>query len=173
MVSIDQLKPNPNNRNDHPDSQVQQLAKLITYQGWRLPIVVSNQTKYIVAGHGRLLAAKLLNLSEVPVSYQDFDSPEQEYAFGVSDNAIQKQALLDFQAINLDLQDLGPDFDLDLLGIHDFKIDPTDKIDEIKEDQVPEDEQQHLIVVTLKSEQELQKIYEELLERGFECKLMN
>jgi len=122
-VQIEMLKPNPKNRNIHSEEQIERLAKIIQYQGWRWPIIVSNQSGLVMAGHGRLLAAKKLGLKEVPVSYQDFVTEEQAYAFSVSDNAIASWAELDLSGINLDLPEHGPDFDLDLLGMPNFKLD--------------------------------------------------
>jgi hypothetical protein len=117
------LKPNPKNRNEHSAEQVDRLAKIIQYQGWRFPIV-ADKDNVIWAGHGRLLAAKKLKLDSVPVSYQDFTSEEQAYAFLISDNAIASWAELDLSGINSDIGDLGPDFDVDLLGIKSFSLVP-------------------------------------------------
>lgn len=137
MVPVSELKPHALNRNDHPASQIDQLAKIIKFQGWRHPIIVSKLTGFIVAGHGRLAAAKRLNLTEVPVSFQEFTDSDQEYIFLQSDNAIALQAELDLSQIQLDLKDIGP-FDIDLLGIKDFKFEP-DVIDaQCDEDEVPE-----------------------------------
>lgn len=132
------LRVNPKNRNKHSKDQIIRLADIIKYQGWRFPIVVSNQSGYVVAGHGRLMAALSLGLTEVPVSFQNFESEEQAYAFMVSDNAIASWAELDLSGINTDLADLGPDFDINLLGIKDFTID-IEKLDpQCDEDDVPD-----------------------------------
>lgn len=120
------IRPHPKNRNKHSEEQVDRLAEIIKYQGWRHPLIISERSKYLVAGHGRLLAAKKLGLRTVPVHYQSFESDEQEYAFLVSDNAIASWAELDLKGINVDLADLGPDFDIDLLGIKDFVLDTSD-----------------------------------------------
>lgn len=128
-IPIDDLKPNPKNPNHHSNEQVERLAHLIKYQGWRLPIIVSKQSGFIVSGHGRLAAAKKLNLKEVPVSYQDFVDEDQEYAFLVSDNSIAAWAELDLSMVNTDIGMLGPDFDLDLLGIENFVVEPAEKSD--------------------------------------------
>ena len=137
MVPVSELKPHALNRNDHPDSQIDQLAKIIQFQGWRHPIIVSKLTGFIVAGHGRLAAAKKLNLTEVPVSFQEFTDSDQEYIFLQSDNAIALQAELDLSQIQLDIKDIGP-FDIDLLGIKDFQFEP-DVIDaQCDEDEIPE-----------------------------------
>ena len=138
LVPTKELKPHPKNRNDHPDDQIARLARVIEYQGFRHPIIVSNLSGFIVAGHGRLAAAKKLKLKEVPVDYQDFESEEQEYAFLVSDNAVALWAELDFSGINADIGDLGPDFDIDLLGIKNFEIEVADKEGLTDEDAIPE-----------------------------------
>lgn len=138
MVPIGELKTHPKNRNDHPDEQIARLARVIEYQGFRHPIIVSNLSGFIVAGHGRLAAARKLGLKEVPVDYQDFESEEQEYAFLVSDNAIALWAELDLSGINADIGDLGPDFDIDLLGIKNFTIEVADKEGLTDPDEIPE-----------------------------------
>lgn len=138
-VDIHELNPHPQNPNKHSKDQIKRLSELIKYQGWRLPIIVSNQSDLIVSGHGRLEAAKELGLKEVPVSYQDFQDTEQEYAFLVSDNAIASWAELDLSSINSFIPNLGPDFKIDLLGIKDFVLEPIEKLAPgCDEDEVPE-----------------------------------
>lgn len=126
LVPLSELKPHVKNRNKHSEDQIARLAQIFEYQGIRHPIIVSNLSGFIVAGHGRLDAAKKLGLKEFPVDYQDFSSEEEEYAFLVSDNSIALWAELDLAGINADMPDLGPDFDIDLLGIKDFTIDPAE-----------------------------------------------
>jgi|LakMenE18May11ns_1017448.scaffolds.fasta_scaffold9955855_11 hypothetical protein len=130
LVSIKDLKPNPLNRNSHPRDQIERLAKILEYQGWRYPIKVSKRSGFITSGHGRLEAAKHLGWREVPVSFQDYESDEQEYADLQADNAIATWSVLDLSGINADLAHLGPDFDIDFLGIKDFEIEPADKEEE-------------------------------------------
>lgn len=127
LSDIRKLKLNPKNRNKHPKEQIERLQKLIEYQGFRNPIIVSNQSGFVVVGHGRIEAAKNLGIKEVPVIYQDFDDETQEQAYLISDNAIASWAELDLSEINVDIQDMGPDFDIDLLGIKGFEIDVADK----------------------------------------------
>lgn len=129
LLSIKNVQPDPNNRNKHDKDQIEQLAKIIEYQGWRWPLVINKDTKILRAGHGRLLAAKKLKLKEVPVVYQEFKDTDQDYAFMVSDNAIGHQSELDLSSINLDIGNLGPDFNIDLLGLKDFETEPADKED--------------------------------------------
>lgn len=135
LVPVAKLRAHPKNRNQHPDEQIERLAKLIAYQGVRAPIVVSKRSGYIVKGHGTLGAIKKCGGKDAPVVYQEFNSEEQEYAFIQSDNAIASWAGLDLAGINADLGDLGPDFNLDMLGIKDFTLDV-----EVLEPQCDEDE---------------------------------
>ena len=118
----------PKNPNKHPKDQLERLASIIEFQGWRYPIKVSTRSGLITSGHGRLEAAELRGWVEVPVSYQDYDSDEQEIADLVADNAIASWSELDFKTINEFVPELGPDFDLDLLGIKNFTLDVSDKV---------------------------------------------
>lgn len=136
IVAIKDIKLNPKNRNKHPKEQIEAIAKVMQYQGFRRPVTISNRSGLLVAGHGRLLAAKQLGLKEVPAIYQDYDSEEQEFSDGISDNSLDKWASLDFVNINNDITDLGPDFDIEVLGIKDFTIDVADKYQEPKEEKL-------------------------------------
>lgn len=139
LVPLKDLKPHPKNRNKHPDEQIDRLAKLYEYHGVRHPIIVSKLSGYIVVGHGRKAAALKAGLKEFPVVYQDFADETAEYAFIQSDNAIASWSELDLSAINSDIIDLGPDFDLDMLGIRDFVLEPIEKLDpQCDEDEVPD-----------------------------------
>ncbi len=136
LVDPKKLKDHPKNRNKHADDQIERLAKLYEYHGIRHPIIVSENTGMIVAGHGRKLAAIRAGIKQFPVVVQSFENSEAEYAFIQSDNAIANWAELDFSAINTDLADLGPDFELDMLGIKNFNLDawesnipPYEKVD--------------------------------------------
>lgn len=80
MRDVANLKPNPRNPNKHPQKQIERLAKIIKEQGWRAPITVSNRSGFIVRGHARLEAAKLLQLKSVPVDLQNYDSDDLELA---------------------------------------------------------------------------------------------
>jgi DNA modification methylase len=135
MAAVDDLKPHPKNRNKHTDDQIERLAKLLAYQGIRAPVVISKLSGFIVKGHGTLSAIKKNGWAEAPVVHQEFDDETQEYAFLQSDNAIANWAELDFSGINADMGDLGPDFDIQLLGLKNFTIDRADP--QAPEDHVP------------------------------------
>lgn len=139
MVDVDLLTPNPKNPNKHPDNQIKLLAKIMNHQGWRSPVVVSNRSGFITKGHGRLMAAKLNGWTQVPVDRQDYANEADEYADMVADNKIAELAETDMKMVHQDILDLGPDFDLDLLGIPDFDFTPVEVLDpQCDEDEVPE-----------------------------------
>ena len=111
------LKPHPQNPNTHNEKQIALLAKIIAYQGWRNPIVVSKQSGFIVAGHGRLLAAKKLGLKEAHVDLQDFKSKADELAHLVADNQIAELSEINRTTLADIIGELDTgDFDLDLTG---------------------------------------------------------
>ncbi len=121
------LKENTKNPNKHGSDQIERLAELYQYHGIRHPIIVSKLSNTVVAGAGRRLAAIRAGIKEFPVVYQDFDSAEAEYAFMTSDNAISSWSNLDLSMINANIENLGPDFDINMLGIHDFTLDMFEK----------------------------------------------
>ncbi len=140
MMDIRELKSkfNPKNPNEHPEDQIEEIIKIFKYQGIRSPARISNLSDLLTAGHGRILSAEKMGLTEYPVEYQDYDSEEQEYADMVADNALQKWAILNIGKVNTEIGSLGPDFDIDLLGIKDFVVEVADKLPPgCNEDEVP------------------------------------
>lgn len=117
LVKVEELIPHPKNLNTHPQNQIKILAQNIRYHGWRHPIVVSKLSGYIVAGHGRLEAAKELGVSIVPVEYQNFATEDNELAVLVGDNRLAELSTLDTNSLQ-DIVDQfkGNDFDAIFAG---------------------------------------------------------
>ena len=115
-VDVVDLVEHPRNPNKHGDKQIALLAKIIRNQGWRNPIVVSADSGFIVAGHGRLMAAKVLNVEQVPVDYQPFDNEAEEYAHLIADNRIAELAEADKSELAKLVRELEDKIDLDLTG---------------------------------------------------------
>ncbi len=138
LLPVGELKTHPKNRNKHPDDQIDRLAGILKYQGWRYPVKVSKRSGFVTSGHGRILAAKKNGWPTVPVNFQEYDNEDQEYADVQSDNAIASWAELDLSGINTDLADLDPSFDLDMLGIRNFTLDPEICEPQCDEDEVPQ-----------------------------------
>ena len=123
LVDVHKLVAHPNNPNKHPEKQIDRLSKIIDYQGQRSPIVVCKDTGFIIVGHGRLDAMKKLGWNKVAVEYQTFKDDAQRYAHMTADNAIGDWSELDLSQINEDIQTLGPELELDLLGLEHFVLD--------------------------------------------------
>lgn len=111
------LVPNPRNPNQHPESQIEILARIIKTQGWRAPIVVSKRSGFVVKGHGRLTSALRLGVKSVPVDFQDYETEAAEWADLIADNRIAELAETnhdELKKLMLELKD--QEFDLDLTG---------------------------------------------------------
>lgn len=113
IVPIADVKPNPKNPNQHPENQIEMLAKIITTQGWRAPVTVSTFSGLVVRGHGRLMAAKFAGLEFVPVDFQNYESNDAELADLLADNKIAELSDID----NKMLADLFADIDTSSLDI--------------------------------------------------------
>jgi hypothetical protein len=135
MRDTETLIPHPRNPNKHPDNQIKLLAKIMNHQGWRHPIIVSERSGFVISGHGRLEAAKINGWGQCPVDIQKFKNEADEYAHMVADNKIAELADTDLSMVNEDVMGLGPDFDLELLGIPDFVIEPINFEPGILDDQ--------------------------------------
>jgi hypothetical protein len=103
IKDIAEIVPHPQNPNQHPTHQIKLLAKIIAFQGWRSPIVVSKRSGFVTKGHGRLAAAKILGLSAVPVDFQEYDSEAQEMADIYADNQIASYAEMNEELIKATL----------------------------------------------------------------------
>jgi 16S rRNA G966 N2-methylase RsmD len=116
---VERLKPYDKNPRTHSPEQLTQLKRSIAEFGFTSPILVDGKDG-ILAGHGRLMAAKDMGLAEVPVLVLDHLTPEQRRAYVIADNQLALNAgwdmeLLQQEVVSLNLQD----FDLDLLGFDD------------------------------------------------------
>jgi len=117
LRDVTTLVANPRNPNKHGDAQVALLAKIIRHQGWRAPITISRRSGFIVSGHGRLQAALLLQVEQVPVDEQDFATEADEWAHLVADNRIAELAETDGAMLKDILGDLDTGaFDMDVTG---------------------------------------------------------
>lgn len=120
LVDSDKIIINPRNTNKHSNEQIDKLVKLIKHNGFRDPLIISNRSGFLIAGHGRLDAAKKLKMKKIPVVYQDFINEAEEFQFMTAHNAIAKWAELDNDLILQGIEEF--DIDLDLMGLKDFKI---------------------------------------------------
>lgn len=115
-IPVEKLIPYVRNSRTHSDAQVAQIAASIKEFGWTNPILVDGENG-IIAGHGRLLAARKLGAKEVPVIELSHLTESQKRAYVIADNQLAMNAGWDTAMLTLELADLKEsEFDLDLIG---------------------------------------------------------
>jgi DNA modification methylase len=120
--AIDRLIPYARNPRTHSDSQIAQIAASIKAFGFNNPILVDTNDG-IIAGHGRLLAARKLQLKEVPVIVLDHLNETQKRAYIIADNQLALSAGWDDEMLRIELAALQEDdFDVSLAGFDDQEL---------------------------------------------------
>jgi DNA modification methylase len=140
-VSIDKLVPYARNSRTHSDAQVAQIAASIKEFGFTNPVLIEGGGG-IIAGHGRVMAAKSMKLESVPCIRLDHLTEAQKKAYVIADNKLALNAGWNDQMLGLELADLqGLGFDLELTGFSKDELallmapEPTDG--HTDEDEVP------------------------------------
>lgn len=119
---VDDLIPYIRNARTHSDTQVAQIAASIREFGWTNPILVDGESG-VIAGHGRLLAARQLGMEEVPCIELAGLSDTQRRAYIIADNKLALNAGWDEELLRLELEELAGDgFDIELTGFTDDEI---------------------------------------------------
>jgi DNA modification methylase len=115
---VEDLIPYVNNSRKHSDEQVAQISASIKEFGWTNPILIDG-TNSIIAGHGRLMAARKLKMDEVPTIELDHLTDTQRKALVIADNKLALNADWDNTLLTIELDELLKDgFALDILGFN-------------------------------------------------------
>lgn len=135
VASVSELIRHPKNPNIHPKNQIVLLAKIISEQGWRAPITVSNLSGYITRGHGRLEAALEAGFKHVPIDRQDYADEGAELADMLADNRIAELSHRDDDLLKEALDALQ-EYDIDgiLSGYDMDDFDPFDGLNDEEEE---------------------------------------
>jgi DNA modification methylase len=120
--SVDKLIPYAKNARTHSDEQVAQIAGSIKEFGFNNPVLVDKENS-VIAGHGRLMAARKLGMDKVPVVELEHLTESQRKAYVLADNRIALNSGWDTSMLSLELQDLKDDIDLSLLGFDPDELD--------------------------------------------------
>ena len=138
------LKPSPRNPRTHSKKQIRQIADSIRIFGWTNPVLIDGDGG-VIAGHGRLEAAKLRGIERVPTIRLDHMTAAQKRAYALADNKLAENAGWDTELLVLELQyliELDLDFDVTITGFEageiDFLLDEANKISVDPADDVPE-----------------------------------
>lgn len=140
---ITALKPFLGNPRHHPHAQIARLMKSIT-RGWTNPILI-DEAGTILAGHGRLMAAKRLRLREVPTLTLSGLSEDDKRAIVIADNRLPEGAVWDLKILKGQLQHLiAIDFDVELTGFSTGEIDLI-----IDGNSLPQDDESETVAIEL------------------------
>ena len=122
-VRIGDLVPNANNARTHSPRQIAQIARSIERFGFNNPVLIDGNNQ-ILAGHGRVAAAKLIGISKVPVLEIHHLSNVEKRAYVLADNRLAQKAGWDDDILRIELQGLiDLDFDVELTGFETGEID--------------------------------------------------
>ena len=145
------LKPDPRNPRVHSDKQIRQIAQSIESFGFNVPLLIDDQQK-VIAGHGRLLAARKIGWDTVPAIKLGHLTESQRMAFLIADNRLTENSSWDERMLGEELKilsELKLDFDLEAIGFEVAEIDllidglntvpeadPDDRLPELSESAV-------------------------------------
>lgn len=122
------------NSRTHSDEQVEQLVNSIREFGFTNPVLIDEKNE-LIAGHGRLAAAEILEMDKVPAIRLSNISEKQKKAYRIADNKLALNAGWDMQLLAEEVKELmDDDFDIDLLGFNDAEL------DEMLSDEQPQEE---------------------------------
>lgn len=125
LCPIDQLAPYANNARTHSKKQIRQIAESIKRFGFTNPVLISDDLT-IIAGHGRVEAARSIGMREVPIRKLSHLSREEVRAYILADNKLAENAGWDRDLLAIEIQGLiDLDFDIELLGFSTTEIDLT------------------------------------------------
>src|SRR4051794_37256728 len=127
LVAITKLKPSARNARTHSKKQIRQIANSMTAFGWTYPIL-TDEAENIIAGHGRLEAAKLLRFDEVPVIRLIGLTDAQKRALALADNKLTDNSGFDREMLAAELGELAIllpecELSLDITGFQPAEID--------------------------------------------------
>ncbi len=121
-VNIDRLVPYARNARTHSKEQILQLRSSLREFGFVNPVIVDKDLN-IIAGHGRVLAAKEEGIAEVPCVFVEHLTEAQKRAYIIADNRLAMNAGWDAEMLSVELAELqGADFDISLLGFDEAEL---------------------------------------------------
>ena len=134
-VDIDKLVPYARNARTHSKEQILQLRASLREFGFVNPVIVDKDLT-IIAGHGRVLAAKEEGITEVPCVFAEHLTEAQKRAYIIADNRLAMNAGWDAEMLSVELSELqGVDFDISLLGFDDAELNKLlSGIEDVKDD---------------------------------------
>ena len=172
---VKDLVPYAKNARTHSEEQIEQIARAIEQWGWMVPCLVDEKGG-LIAGHGRVLAAKQLGLDEVPVVVARGWSAAQKRAYVLADNKLTENGGWDDDLLKVEIEELqGEGFDLTLTG---FSMDEIGELldategDDIEDAPDSKYKEQYGVIVICRDEAHQQEVFESLAGSGYEVRVV-
>lgn len=118
---IEKLSPYSRNARTHSEAQIEQICSSIKEWGWTIPVLIDPEGQ-IIAGHGRIEAARKMGMTEVPVMVADGWTEVQKQKYVLADNKIALNAGWDQGLLRAEIEDLKAVTDLELTGFSTFEL---------------------------------------------------
>ncbi len=161
------------NSRTHSDEQINQIAASINEFGFTNPVLI-DQDNSIIAGHGRVQAAKQLNMDEVPCLRLSHLTEAQRKAYVIADNKLALNAGWDDDLLKQEISALeNLDFDITLLGFDSVEL--AKMFDEIEEQEIKEEKYNEVfnIIIDCKDEEEQERVFNRLDAEGYKCRVQS
>lgn len=162
-LSIDELKPDPNNAKEHPAWQVEQIKNSIETFGNLDPIGIWGEDNIIVEGHGRWMALKELGYREVECIRLDWLTEEERKAYALAHNKLTMNSGFDWEALKINMDDIK-EIDMSLFGFDTKEAVETDEKEKEWKESIS-------VVVECDDEDAAQELFDRLTEEGYSCKV--
>lgn len=170
---IEALIPYANNARTHSEQQIDLIAASIKEFGWTNPVLVDGDNG-VIAGHGRILAARKMGQTSIPCLELSSLSEAQKRAYVITDNKIALNADWDDDILRSELKELvQSDFDVSLLGFDSKELNDLLEDFHYKDDSpAAVDEKKYLLMIEYDNEVALERAYNDANAKGLRCKII-
>jgi len=179
-VAVDELIPYARNARVHTDEHITQLASSIREFGFNTPVLIDDEMN-VIAGHGRILAAKKLKIDTVPAVILSHFTTAQKRAFILADNKLHDNSSFDYEMLQTELDELKDvGFDLSIAGFEDFELN-VEGFDtgagfedpDLGAPPGPDNyQEQYAVMVVCDSENMQADVYNKLKDDGYSCRVV-
>ena len=172
QVTIEKLIPYARNSRTHSDAQIAQIAASIKEFGFVNPVLIDDQDG-IIAGHGRVMAARKLGIDEVPCIRLSHLTENQKRAYVIADNKLALNAGWDDEMLRIELQELSDEeFNLAFTGFDENELMKLMGLEEKEEAVEQSVDEVFEIVISCSNENEQQVLFESMTNKGYKCRVL-
>lgn len=169
-VNIDSIKVYPNNAKIHTAEQIEEIKKSIQEFGNNDPIAI-DEKGFIIEGEGRYLAQKDMGIKEIEVIKLTHLTEEQKVAYMLVHNKLTMNTGFDLDLLEEELSKISS------IDMKEFEFDIKEIEEELEEEEQSQEpsfnyKEQYGVIVICKDEAEQEKVYNSLLDQGYECKVV-